>query len=83
MLLSLLVLRVVSLIHTGSGFVPVIVGPKGLTCAAELSMDVSSKSQTRGVHCICCFWTNRLLTTWLIVDSTNAVVRDTPGCTDV
>jgi hypothetical protein len=29
MLLSLLVLRVVSLIHTGSGFVPVIVGPKG------------------------------------------------------
>jgi hypothetical protein len=29
MLLSLLVLRVVSLSHTGSGFVPMVVGPKG------------------------------------------------------
>ena len=29
MLLSLLVFRVVFLIHTGSGFVPVVVGPKG------------------------------------------------------
>jgi hypothetical protein len=29
MRLSLLVLRVVSLIHTGSGFMPVVVGPKG------------------------------------------------------
>jgi hypothetical protein len=28
----------------------------------------------RSVHCICCFLTNRLLTTWLIVDSTNAVL---------
>ena len=28
----------------------------------------------RSVHCICCFLTNRLLTTWLMVDSTNAVL---------
>ena len=32
----------------------------------------------RSVHCICCFLTNRLLTTWLIVDSTNAVLMVFP-----
>src|ERR1700751_4909139 len=32
----------------------------------------------RSVHCICCFLTNRLLTTWLIVDSTNAVLIVSP-----
>ena len=31
----------------------------------------------RSVHCICCFLTNRLLTTWLIVDSTKAVLIGT------
>src|ERR1700719_2377338 len=32
----------------------------------------SKRWAPRSVHCICCFLTNRLLTTWLIVDSTNA-----------
>jgi hypothetical protein len=32
----------------------------------------------RSVHCICCFFTNRRLTTWLIVDSTNAVLIVSP-----
>ena len=34
----------------------------------------SKRWAPRSVHCICCFLTNRLLTTWLIVDSTNAVL---------
>ena len=34
----------------------------------------SKRCAPRSVHCICCFLTNRLLTTWLIVDSTNAVL---------
>ncbi len=29
-------------------------------------------------HCICCFLTNLLLTTWLIVDSTKAVLILSP-----
>ncbi len=28
-----------------------------------------------GVHCICCFWTMCLLTTWLIADSVNALLE--------
>jgi ABC-type uncharacterized transport system ATPase subunit len=28
----------------------------------------------RSVHCICCFLANRLLTTWLMADSTNVVL---------
>jgi hypothetical protein len=28
----------------------------------------------RSVHCICCFLANRLLTTWLMADSTNAML---------
>src|SRR5271168_593719 len=32
----------------------------------------SNRCAPRRVHCICCFLTNRLLTTWLIVDSTKA-----------
>jgi hypothetical protein len=32
----------------------------------------------RRVHCICCFFTNLLLTTWLMVDSTNAVLIVSP-----
>ena len=32
----------------------------------------------RSVHAICCFFTNRLLTTWLMVDSTNAVLIVSP-----
>src|ERR1700689_4947314 len=32
----------------------------------------SSRCAPRSVHCICCFLTERLLTTWLMVDSTNA-----------
>ena len=32
----------------------------------------------RSVHCICCFLTNRLLTTWLMADSTNAVLIVSP-----
>jgi hypothetical protein len=40
---------------------------------------VSSKRWApRSVHCISCFLTNRLLTTWLIVDSTNAVLIVSP-----
>jgi len=38
----------------------------------------SKRWAPRGVHCICCFLTNRLLTTWLIVDSTNAVLIVSP-----
>ena len=33
----------------------------------------SKRWAPRSVHCIFCFLTNRLLTTWLIVDSTKAV----------
>ena len=32
----------------------------------------------RSVHCICCFFTNRRLTTWLMVDSTKAVLIVSP-----
>ena len=38
----------------------------------------SKRWAPRSVHCICCFLTNRLLTTWLIVDSTNAVLIVSP-----
>src|ERR1700693_2586765 len=38
----------------------------------------SKRCAPRKVHCICCFLTNRLLTTWLIVDSTNAVLIGSP-----
>src|SRR5271166_6580307 len=38
----------------------------------------SKRWAPRSVHCICCFLTNRLLTTWLIVDSTNAVLIISP-----
>src|ERR1035437_2976630 len=38
----------------------------------------SRRCAPRRVHCICCFLTNRLLTTWLIVDSTNAVLILSP-----
>src|SRR6202162_6356062 len=38
----------------------------------------SKRCAPRKVHCICCFLTNRLLTTWLIVDSTNAVLMFSP-----
>src|SRR5712672_751619 len=38
----------------------------------------SNRWAPRSVHCICCFLTNRLLTTWLIVDSTNAVLIVSP-----
>ena len=38
----------------------------------------AAASAPLGVHCICCFFTNRLLTTWLIVDSTNAVLIVSP-----
>jgi hypothetical protein len=31
-----------------------------------------------GVHCICCFFTMRLLITWLTVDSTKAVLIVSP-----
>src|ERR1700751_4782457 len=33
----------------------------------------SKRWAPRSVHCICCFLTNRLLTTWFIVHSTNSV----------
>lgn len=38
----------------------------------------SKRCAPRSVHCICCFFTNRLLTTWLSVDSTNAVLILSP-----
>src|ERR1700693_3940329 len=38
----------------------------------------SKRWAPRSVHCICCFLTNRLLTTWLIVDSTKAVLIVSP-----
>src|SRR5271166_4901639 len=38
----------------------------------------SKRWAPRSVHCICCFLTNRLLTTWLIVDSTKAVLMVSP-----
>src|SRR5580704_17187029 len=38
----------------------------------------SKRWAPRSVHCICCFLTNRLLTTWLIVDSTNVVLIGSP-----
>jgi hypothetical protein len=41
---------------------------------------VCSKRCAPRVHCICCFLTNRLLTTWLIVESTNAVLTVSPCC---
>src|SRR5215471_5651271 len=34
----------------------------------------NSRCAPRSVHAICCFFTNRLLTTWLIVDSTKEVL---------
>ena len=34
----------------------------------------SKRWAPRSVHCICCFLTNRLLTTWLMADSTNVVL---------
>src|SRR4029077_14237697 len=38
----------------------------------------SKRWAPRSVHCSCRFLTNRLLTTWLIVDSTNAVLIVSP-----
>jgi hypothetical protein len=38
----------------------------------------SNRCAPRRVHCICCFLTNRLLTTWLIADSTKAVLIVSP-----
>jgi hypothetical protein len=31
----------------------------------------NKRCASRSVHCICCFFTNRRLTTWLMVDSTS------------
>ncbi len=38
----------------------------------------SKRWAPRSVHCIDCFLTNRRLTTWLIVDSTKAVLIVSP-----
>src|ERR1035437_3574142 len=43
----------------------------------------SRRCAPRRVHCICCFLTNRLLTTWLIVDSTNAPFALSPSLAKV
>ena len=44
----------------------------------HLRPGLQQKMGPRSVHCICCFLTNRLLTTWLIVDSTKAVLIVSP-----
>jgi hypothetical protein len=42
---------------------------------AHLQEQVRSPS---GIHCICCFFTMRLLTTWFTADSTKPVLIRSP-----